>query len=118
MKKFITTLIALSVSVCALCQKTDADYVQIARQIIIDNVANVTIDAPRRKAKDNMLVYSTAQMIYAGQLLREHTDMSDEELRIALGGAGYYEAYAWAKRAQLVITKEGSFWIDENGIVK
>ena len=118
MKKFITTLIALSISVCAFCQKTDADYVQIAKEIIIANIANVTIDAPKRKVKDNMLVYSTAQMIYASQLLREHADMSDDELEIALGCHGYYEALAWAKGAELVITKDGSFWIDDNGIAE
>ena len=93
MKKIKLGLAALmlgGLSACGQC----TNEVEIAKRLILENVANTTWDSPDydesefEKSEENMYV--------AYLLLKNHTDMDIFELEEAMGCAGYYVAMQFA----------------------
>ena len=70
------------------------NQVNLAKELILDNVANVTIDSPN--SVDSLFSESQENMIFAHRLLKEYTDMDISELENALGCNGYEVAIKFA----------------------
>ena len=79
---------------------TIASAVSLAKAIVFNNVQNTTVDSPTaylttREEFD----LSLKAMVYATCLLETFTYMTDEEIEVATGAAGYEQSIEWAVRA-------------------
>ena len=70
------------------------NQVNLAKELILNNVGNVTIDSPN--SIDSLFEESEKNMIFAHKLLKENTNMTIEEVEMALGCGGYKEAMKFA----------------------
>ena len=72
--------------------------INLVKQIVIANVGNTAVDAPC-DATWQEFERSERAMEFAYGVLREFTDLTNVEIEIALGSAGYERAMYWAKWA-------------------
>jgi len=70
--------------------------VNLVKQIVIAHVQNTAVDAPCESTYDDFLKSERA-MEFAYGVLLEFTDLTNVEIEIALGSAGYERAMHWAK---------------------
>ena len=91
MKKIKLSIAGLLLSGMCYGQINQVDY---AKQLILNNVGNVTVDSPN--AVDSLFDESQENMIFAHKLLKTNTNMTTEELEMALGCGGYEEAMKFA----------------------
>jgi len=70
--------------------------INLVKQIVVANVGNTAIDAPC-DATWQEFERSERAMEFAYGVLREFTDLTNVEIEIALGSAGYERAMNWAK---------------------
>ncbi len=77
--------------------ETIAYAVNLAKAIVSNNVQNVTVDSPTAHLTTRkQLEHSTFALKYATCLLETFTYMTDVEVEIAMGVAGYDRAMDWA----------------------
>ena len=91
MKKIKLSIAGLLLSGLSYGQINQVDY---AKELILNNVGNITIDSPN--AVDSLFDESQENMIFAHKLLKTYTNMTIEELEMALGCGGYEEAMKFA----------------------
>ena len=70
--------------------------VSLVKQIVIAHVQNTAVDAPCESTYEDFLKSEKA-MQFAYSVLLEFTDLTNVEIEIALGSAGYNRAMHWAK---------------------
>ena len=70
------------------------NQVDLAKELILNNVGNVTVDSPN--SIDSLFDESQENMIFAHKLLKTYTNMTIEELEMALGCSGYEVAIKFA----------------------
>ena len=86
----LATLMLGGLSACGQC----TNEVEIAKRLILENVANTTWDSP--DYDESEFEESEENMYVAYLLLKNHTDMDIFELEEAMGCAGYYVAMQFA----------------------
>jgi hypothetical protein len=91
MKKIKLSIAGLLLSGMCYGQINQVDF---AKNLIFENVGNVTIDSPN--SIDSLFEESEKNMIFAHKLLKENTNMTIEELEDALGCGGYERAMKFA----------------------
>tara|TARA_R110002074_G_scaffold38336_1_gene103698 strand:+ start:169 stop:513 length:345 start_codon:yes stop_codon:yes gene_type:complete len=91
MKKIKLSIAGLLLSGMCYGQINQVDF---AKNLIFENVGNVTIDSPNYI--DSLFEESEKNMIFAHKLLKENTNMTIEELEDALGCGGYETAMKFA----------------------
>tara|TARA_R110002020_G_C16013108_1_gene751273 strand:- start:96 stop:437 length:342 start_codon:yes stop_codon:yes gene_type:complete len=91
MKKIKASVAALLIAGAGYGQVNQVDF---AKNLILNNVGNVTIDSPN--PIDSLFEESEKNMIFAHKLLKENTNMTIGELEYALGCNGYEEAIEFA----------------------
>lgn len=70
--------------------------INLVKQIVISHAQNTCVDSPCESSYE-AFVDSERAMLFAYNALREFTDLSHEEIEVALGAAGYNRAMHWAK---------------------
>jgi len=91
MKRIKMSVAALLIAGTSYGQINQVDF---AKNLILNNVGNVTVDSP--SSIDSLFEESEKNMIFAHKLLKENTNMTIEELEYALGCNGYREAIEFA----------------------
>tara|TARA_R110001592_G_scaffold54960_1_gene168344 strand:+ start:157 stop:501 length:345 start_codon:yes stop_codon:yes gene_type:complete len=85
------------------------NQVNLAKELILDNVGNVTIDSPN--PVDSLFSESQENMMFAHRLLKEYTDMDISELESALGCNGYEVAVNFALSPTCYKIDSNRVWI-------
>ena len=91
MKKIKMSVAALLIAGTSYGQINQVDF---AKNLILNNVGNVTVDSP--SSIDSLFEESEKNMIFAHKLLKENTNITIEELEYALGCNGYKRAIEFA----------------------
>ena len=77
--------------------------VSIAKRIVWNSVAYVTVDSgiDHQQVTEDVFNLHVNQMMFAFGLLERFTYMSDEEIEIAMGVAGYDKAIEWTQESSI-----------------
>ena len=79
---------------------TTASAVAMAKAIVWNNIHYVTVDAPTIEGhRDEKLGFLA--MDYATCLLQTYAYLTEEEMEMALGALGYYEAIEWCMNSSI-----------------
>jgi len=85
------------------CSDQEATWVAVSlsKGIVWRSVAYVTIDSgiDHQQVTDDIFNFHVKQMMFATHLLDDFTDMSDAQIEVAVGAAGYDRAMEWVNNS-------------------